>query len=186
MHAIVCLGNPGAQYADTRHNVGFRVADQLAAQHGIDLRRRRLRSVFGRGTIAGRDVLVVKPQTFMNDSGDAARRVVQFFKIAQSDFLVVYDDIALDLGAIRLRPGGSDAGHKGMRSIAAHLGTLDIVRLRLGIGAPPEGMTARDWVLSDFKAAEREQVEDMVARAAEAVEVFLGEGLEAAMNRFNQ
>lgn len=186
MHAIVCLGNPGAEYENTRHNVGFRVADQLAAGHGIDLRRRRLRSVFGRGVIAGRDVLVVKPQTFMNDSGDAARRVVQFFRIAQPDFLVVYDDIALDLGVIRMRRGGSDAGHKGMRSIAANLGTLEIARLRLGIGGPPEGMTARDWVLSDFKPGERERAEDMVARAAEAVEVFLGEGLEAAMNRFNQ
>ena len=185
MHAIVCLGNPGPEYAHSRHNVGFLVADYLAARHGIELRRRRLRSLFGRGVIADRDVLLIKPQTFMNDSGDAARRIVHFFKIAQEDFIVVYDDIALDMGVLRLRRGGSDAGHKGIRSIAAHLGTTDIARVRIGIGQPPEGVGARDWVLSDFKSGEREDLEEMTARAAEAVECWVAEGIEAAMNEFN-
>lgn len=185
MHAIVCLGNPGFEYARTRHNVGFMVADYLALRHKISLGRSRMRALYGRGTIAGKDVLLVKPQTFMNDSGDAAQRIVHFFKIPRSNFLAVYDDIALELGALRLRPGGSDAGHKGMRSLATHLGTQDIARLRLGVGAPPSGVDARNWVLSDFRPAEREKVEDMIARAAEAVEGWLQEGLEAAMNRFN-
>ncbi len=185
MHAIVCLGNPGPEYSRTRHNVGFLVADYLAQRHGIDLARRRLRAVFGRGTIQGHDVLVVKPQTFMNDSGDAARRIVQFFQVEQADFVTVYDDIALELGVLRLRRGGSDGGHKGVRSLAAHLGTNELARVRLGIGAPPEGIGARDWVLSAFKPAERDKVEDMVARAAEAVECWLTEGIETAMGRYN-
>lgn len=185
MHAIFCLGNPGPEYARTRHNIGFRVADYLAQRHGIPLQRNRFRSVFGRGLIAGTDALIVKPQTFMNDSGDAVRRIVHFYKLQQPDVLVVYDDIALELGVLRVRRGGSDAGHKGMRSVAAHLGTQEIARLRLGIGAPPPGMDARDWVLSEFKPAEQERVEDLVHRAAEAVEVWLSRGLEAAMNAYN-
>ena len=185
MRAIICLGNPGPEYHATRHNVGFLVADYLAARHDVDLRRRRLRSIFGRGKIAGQDVLLVKPQTFMNDSGDAARRMVQFFKIDQPDVLVVYDDMALDVGVLRVRRGGSDAGHKGMRSVAAHLGTRDIARLRLGVGGPPEGISGRDWVLSAFKPSEREPALDMDARAARAVAMWTAEGLDAVMNEFN-
>jgi len=185
MHAIICLGNPGHEYADTRHNVGFRVADYLATRHRIDLRRHRLRATFGRGQIADHDALLVKPQTFMNDSGDAARRIIQFFKIQQPDVIAVYDDIALELGVLRARRGGSDGGHKGMRSVAQYLGTPDVARLRLGIGAPPPGGEARDYVLSSFKPGEFEKVDDMIARAAEAVEYWLQHGIEAAMNRFN-
>ena len=185
MRVICCLGNPGAEYARTRHNVGWLVADVLAARHGIELSRRRMRALFGRGTIQGQDVLLVKPQTFMNDSGDAARRIVQFYKIAREDFIAVYDDSALELGVIRLRPGGSDAGHKGMRSLATHLQTQQIARLRLGVGMPPPGMDARSWVLSEFKPSERERVQEMVERAADALECWLAEGLETAMSRFN-
>jgi len=185
MYAICCLGNPGPQYANTRHNVGFLVADYLAARHRIELRRNRFRATYGRGQIGGREVVILKPQTFMNDSGDAAWRVVQFYKIQQTDFIAVYDEMALDIGVIRLRRGGSDAGHRGMRSIADLLHTTDIARVRLGIGAAPAGWNARDWVLSPFKPVEREKVEDMVARAAEAVEWWLAEGIEAAMGKFN-
>ena len=185
MRAIFCLGNPGREYADTRHNVGFLVADALAARHGIDMRRNRLRAQFGRGIIADEDALLVKPQTFMNDSGDAVHRIAHFFKLRQPDVLVVYDDHALDLGQIRARPGGSDAGHRGMRSVAARMGTHDIARLRLGIGPLPPGRESRDFVLGNFRPAERETVEDMVSRAAEAVEYWARDGIEATMNRFN-
>ncbi len=185
MHAICCLGNPGPQYAQTRHNVGFLVADLLAARHRIDLRRNRFRAVFGRGKIDARDVIVFKPQTFMNDSGDAAWRIAQFFKIPRENFIVVYDDMALELGTIRLRPGGSDAGHRGLRSVAETLHTSDIARLRLGISSPPAGVDARAWVLSPFRPVERERVQDMVARGAEALEWWLAEGIESAMNEFN-
>jgi peptidyl-tRNA hydrolase, PTH1 family len=185
MHAIVCLGNPGAEYAKTRHSVGFMVADQLAAANRIELGRSRMRAVFGRGQIAGQDCLVIKPQTFMNDSGDAARRVVHFYRIPQEQFVVVYDDMALELGVLRVRRDGSDAGHKGLRSIIAHMGTSEIARVRLGVGAAPAGMDARDWVLSDFKPGERDKVQDMVGRAAEAVECWLAHGLDTTMNRYN-
>lgn len=153
----------------------------------MDLRRTRLRAVFGRGRIGDREVLLAKPQTFMNVSGDAARRLVQFYKITQSDFLVAYDDFALDLGVVRLRREGSDAGHNGMRSIIQYLGTPEICRLRLGTGPVPPGMVElAPWVLSPFKPAERETVEDMIARAAEAVEHWLAQGMEAAMNWYNR
>jgi len=185
MRAVVCLGNPGPEYERTRHNVGFLVAGQLSARHDIALSRRRMRSVFGRGKIAGEDVLIVKPQTFMNDSGDAARRVVQFFRVEQPDFICVYDDIALELGDLRVRRSGSDAGHKGLRSIIVHFGTDEIQRVRIGVGGPPEHFSARDWVLSDFKPAERDAVEDMVFRAADAVETWIKDGIDRAMNAFN-
>jgi len=185
MRAIICLGNPGPEYERTRHNVGFLVADYLSARHGIALTRRRLRSVFGRGRIDDTDVLVVKPQTFMNDSGDAVRRIVQFFKIQQQDLIVAYDDIALELGVLRARPGGSDAGHKGIRSVAQQLGTTDIQRLRLGVGQPPAQTDARAWVLSDFRAAERETVQEMVSVAAEALACWVADGMGATMNRYN-
>ena len=185
MRAVLCLGNPGPEYAHTRHNAGYLVAEYLAAKRDIQLRRRRLRSLFGRGKIGEHDTLIVQPQTFMNDSGDAARRVVQFFKIQQPDLIVVYDDIALDLGVIRLRRDGSDGGHKGIRSIAQHLGTTEIARLRMGVGQSPERMSSRDWVLSDFRASERSAVEEMVATSAAAVECWLDEGIDAAMNKFN-
>ncbi len=161
------------------------MADLLGQRHGVSLTRRRLRSIFGRGDVAGLDTLIVKPQTFMNDSGDAARRLVQFFKIEQANFLVIYDDMALDLGVLRVRRGGSDAGHKGIRSVARLMGTTEIQRLRLGVGQPPAGVSPRDWVLSEFKATERAKVEDMVQRAADAAECWLTDGMDAAMNRFN-
>ncbi|NSW57432.1 MAG: aminoacyl-tRNA hydrolase [Armatimonadetes bacterium] len=185
MKLIACLGNPGPSYQNTRHNAGFLVADALGARHGIDLGRRRLRAIYGRGSIKGTDTIIAKPQTYMNDSGDSVRRIAQFFKIEHADLIVVYDDIALDLGIIRLRRGGSDAGHKGIRSIVSHLGTSEIQRVRLGIGLPPAGISARDWVLSDFRPTERKTVEDMVERACEALECWVSEGIERAMNIYN-
>jgi PTH1 family peptidyl-tRNA hydrolase len=157
----------------------------LSARHGIPLGRNRLRAIFGRGKIAGHEALLIKPQTFMNESGDAARRVCAFFNVTVEDTIVVYDEMALEPGMVRVRPGGSDAGHKGMRSIAAHLGTREIARVRLGVGGPPPGADARDWVLSEFKPWEREKVEDMIFRAAEAVGSLLTDGMERTMNRFN-
>lgn len=186
MRAVICLGNPGSEYERTRHNVGWLVADMLARRHNIDISRRRMRALYGRGRIAGEDVLIVKPQTFMNDSGDAARRVAQFYKITQNDLIAVYDEMALELGVVRVRRGGSDAGHKGIRSLIAHLGTQEIQRVRLGIGAPPPGADPRNWVLSDIKPGERQIVEEMVVRAAEAVECWIAEGIERAMNQYSR
>jgi len=177
MHCIIGLGNPGPDYAKTRHNVGFRVIDMLAERHSIRLRRRRLRSEVGQGEIADQDVLLVKPQTFMNNSGQAAVKVCKHFGLKPQDLLIVYDDLDLSLGALRLRRGGSAGTHKGMRSVVEHLDTEEIPRLRLG--------DAVEFVLAPFQAGEVAVVEEMLARAAEAVEYSLAEGLEMAMNKFN-
>jgi len=196
MHCIIGLGNPGPEYAETRHNVGFRVIDLLAARHGIRLRRRRslaaiafgggrLRSEVGPGEIASQRVLLVEPQTFMNNSGEAAAQVVSYFDLQPQDLLIIYDDLDLELGTLRLRRGGSAGTHKGMRSVVAHLDTDEIPRLRLGIGPLPAEADAVEFVLSAFRGAEIATIEEMLTRAAEAVEYFLTEGIEAAMNKFN-
>ena len=185
MHCLIGLGNPGPEYAETRHNVGFRVIDLLAERHSIRLRRRRLRSEVGEGKIASQRVLLVEPQTFMNNSGEAAAQVVSYFDLQPQDLLIIYDDLDLELGTLRLRRGGSAGTHKGMRSIVEHLDTEKIPRLRLGIGPLPAQADAVEFVLSAFGGAEIATIEEMLTRAAEAVEYFLTEGIEAAMNKFN-
>jgi peptidyl-tRNA hydrolase, PTH1 family len=187
MKLIIGLGNPGAQYAGSRHNIGFRVIDLLSQRHGIALGRKRLRAIHGKGEIDGEPVLLVQPQTFMNDSGDAVRRLAGFYQVSSAqDILLIYDDLSLDLGVLRLRRGGSDGGHRGVRSVLAHLGTPEVPRVRIGIGSPPPGVDAVDYVLSAFKASETKQVAEIVTTAAEATEFYLAEGIEAAMNRFNK
>lgn len=185
MFCLVGLGNPGSEYAETRHNVGFRVIDLLAERHQVAVTRHRHRALFGRGTVAGEDCLLVKPQTFMNDSGDAVLRLALYYHVAPADVILIYDDMALDVGTIRVRRGGSDAGHKGVRSVVHYLRTEDIPRVRLGIGKPGGHGAAINYVLSKFAKSEAEKVEDMVFRASQAVEVCIKEGLEVAMNRFN-
>ena len=185
MQCIVGLGNPEPDYAGTRHNVGFRVIDLLAQRHSIRLRRRRLRAEVGQGLIAGQQILLVKPQTFMNNSGEAAARVSNYFDLQPEDLLIVYDDLDLVLGRLRLRPGGSPGTHKGMRSVVEHLHTQEIPRLRLGIGPLPARVDARDFVLSRFKPAEIPGADEMVSAAVQAVAYCLAEDLQAAMNRFN-
>jgi PTH1 family peptidyl-tRNA hydrolase len=185
MHCLVGLGNPGAEYAATRHNVGWQVADELARHHGLEISRRRLRSHFGRGSIAGQDCLLVKPQTFMNDSGDAVARVLMYFRLPATSVLLMYDDINLDLGVMRFRRGGSDGGHKGVRSVIHHLHTQDLARLRLGIGRPPAGANVMHYVLTPFARSEDDRRREMVEQAAEAVERYLREGMSAAMNAYN-
>ena len=185
MFCLVGLGNPGSEYAETRHNVGFRAIDLLATKHNVPVTRHRHRALFGRGTVAGEDCLLVKPQTFMNDSGDAVLRLLLYYHIAPAEVILVHDELALDLGVIRLRRGGSDAGHKGVRSVIHYLKTPEIARVRLGIGRTPEGGNAINYVLSKFAKSEGEKVEEMVFRAAQAVETCLKEGLEVAMNRYN-
>lgn len=185
MFCLVGLGNPGSEYAETRHNVGFRAIDLLAERHQVTVTRHRHRALFGRGQVAGEDCLLVKPQTFMNDSGDAVLRLLLYYHVSPADVIVIYDDMALDLGAIRLRRNGSDAGHKGLRSIIHYLRTDEVARVRLGIGKPPEHSNAVNYVLSKFAKSDAEKVEEMIFRAAQAVEVCLKEGLEVAMNRYN-
>lgn len=185
MFGIIGLGNPGAEYEDTRHNIGFDVVAALARAHGVCLRRPRAAALAGIGSIDGVPVVLAMPLTMMNASGAAVLRLCHLYALRPEDLIVVVDDINLELGKLRLRRGGSEGGHRGLRSITEALGTQDYPRLRIGVGAPPNGMDARTWVLSPFARAERETAEEAVARACKCVEMAVTEGLESAMNAFN-
>lgn len=182
---VAGLGNPGERYAGSRHNLGFRVVETLAGRRGIRLTERECSSVVGRG----RDrLLLVMPQTYMNRSGYALRCLVERHGFEPEELLVVYDDVALPVGRLRLRPGGSPGGHRGLESVVENLRTDRVPRLRLGCGGedgPPAADDLVDYVLSPFPPDEHEAVEEMVERATDACEAWLAEGLDAAMNRFN-
>lgn len=184
MKLIVGLGNPGATYAGTRHNVGFDLIDRLASAHGIAMATRRANARVGRGRIGERDVLLVKPLTFMNLSGVAVAALAAQDGVAPADILVVTDDIHLPVGRLRLRPRGSSGGQNGVRSVIEKLGTDAFPRLRIGVGAPPPGLQI-DWVLSRFSRPDRAVIDAALIDAMGAAEVWLTEGIEAAMNRFN-
>ena len=181
MPVVVGLGNPGLPYADTRHNIGFRVAEGLRGRRGSwvsegDAETSRIR-------IAGREVFLVKPQGFMNRSGEAVRVLQERAGFAPEEILVVLDDFLLDFGRLRLRRGGSDGGHNGLASVLESLQTDQVARLRLGVGPVPPGETDIDFVLTAFEPGEK--VAELVARGCSAARCWLTEGIEAAMNRFN-
>lgn len=182
---IVGLGNPGPEYAYNRHNVGFRVVDTFAQAHQMAFRRILHQALIAEGRLAGQRVILAKPQTFMNLSGRSVRPLVSYYRVPLNRLLVVYDDMDLPLGALRLRPRGSPGGHNGMKSIVQALGTIEFPRLRIGIGRPPGHMSPVDYVLQNFRPDEEEILEGVLHRAAQAVCTFIEEGLEAAMNRFN-
>ncbi len=181
---IVGLGNPGARYANSRHNIGFLIADRFARAHELDFVRKRFNAQIAEGSIAGQRILLAKPQTFMNSSGDAVGKLFAFYKIAPHDLLVIYDDLDLPLGKMRLRSRGSSGGHHGMESIIARVGTSDFPRLRVGIGRPNPDADI-DHVLGSFDADERAVMDDTVARAVDAIDVWLEQGITMAMNKFN-
>lgn len=185
-YLIVGLGNPGSRYAANRHNVGFRCLDRLAGAHDLAIDKRQKRARVALGTIHGRRVILAQPQTFMNESGRAVAPLARFYQVEMERLLVVYDDLDLPLGTVRLRPEGGTGGHKGMRSIAEHLGSQSFSRLRLGIGRPPGRMDPAAYVLQDFSVEDQPLVEDMLERAVTAVETWLREGIEAAMSRHNR
>jgi PTH1 family peptidyl-tRNA hydrolase len=184
---IVGLGNPGDEYAVHRHNVGFWVVDALAQAHGLAFSRDRgARARVARGEIDGRPVILAKPQTFMNLSGQSVGRLRRKHEIPSERLLVVYDDLDLPLGRLRLRPEGGSGGHKGMRSIIDSLGTQAFPRLRIGIDRPPGRMDPADYVLRPFDAGQKTLLPAVVERAVAAVECWLVEGIVAAMDEFNQ
>jgi PTH1 family peptidyl-tRNA hydrolase len=185
MKIVVGLGNPGAKYQGTRHNVGFDVVDYLAAGKGVGRPQTRFQSEVAEWLEAGEKVLLVKPQTFMNLSGRAVRQLLDFYQLPPAELLVVCDDVNLPLGRLRVRARGTHGGHNGLRDIQAHLGTTEYARLRIGVGAADEGADLADHVLSRFRPTERAAVEDAVARAAQAVVCWVAHGVEATMNRFN-
>lgn len=185
MKLLVGLGNPGHVYQGTRHNVGFEVLDVLAARAGSPTRRPRFQADTAQATIRGAPVLLLWPLTWMNLSGSSVLAARDFYKIADSDMLVMCDDFNLPLDSIRLRPAGSAGGQNGLADILTRLGTTAIPRLRLGIGPVPKGWKSADFVLGRFAAEERDRVAVAVQRAADAAEAWVGLGVQAAMNTFN-
>lgn len=202
---IVGLGNPGAKYKDTRHNIGFMAMDFLAEAHSIKLNKKDFDSLWGKGSVNDNEVILLKPQTYMNLSGGAVQGISGYFHIEPKDILVIYDDIDLEFGSVRVRPNGGSGGHRGMQSIIECLGTNDFPRIRLGIGRPEKQGQAclrrrrgrqgargkgqedvADYVLSNFTAAEKAILRQTLDDAKEAVDAILKDGIEKAMNRFNK
>ena len=181
---LVGLGNPGKEHRHNRHNVGFMAIDALAAKHGLTLGRVQNKAIVGDGRVAGRSVIMIKPQTFMNRSGDAVGPLARYYRVAPEHILVIYDDIDLPPGTVRLREKGGSGGHNGMKSIIQHLGQ-DFPRLRLGVGRPSGRMPPAAYVLQDFGRDEQEVLEAMMGQAVQAVETYLVDGIELAMSRHN-
>jgi PTH1 family peptidyl-tRNA hydrolase len=184
--ALCGLGNPGNEYANTRHNVGFQVVDRLAQAFGIALQQRKFRAGWGTGTVEGRKIFIVKPLTFMNRSGEVVVEVLKYFGIAANQMLVIHDDLDLPVGRIRLVLKGGAGGHRGVSSIIQHLGHQDFPRLKLGIGRPAHGETVESYVLRPPYPEETLAFNDMVERGFEAVQTVMSTGLVTAMNRFNR
>ncbi|MEE8465907.1 MAG: aminoacyl-tRNA hydrolase [Dehalococcoidia bacterium] len=185
MLLIVGLGNPGSRYTSTRHNVGFRFIDLLGKRAGIRLNDRRAKAVLGQGRIAGHDVVLAKPRTFMNNSGEGIEYLIARFGGLPSGLLVVYDEMALPVGRIRLRQSGSHAGHNGIRSVISAVHTEQFPRLRIGVGQPPQGSDSIPHVLGKFSKEEEPLIANAIHDAAAAVQCMLEENIDIAMNRYN-
>ncbi|HPH97219.1 MAG TPA: aminoacyl-tRNA hydrolase [Anaerolineaceae bacterium] len=182
---IAGLGNPGREYRETRHNIGFMLVDELSQAWGFRLSRVQNKAIVTTGQFQGRRIILAKPQTYMNLSGQAISSLTKFYKVPVEHLIVAHDDLDLPLGTIRLRPGGGSAGQKGVSSTIEQLGTQSFPRLRLGIGRPPGRMDAADYVLENFLKPEKEILAQVLEHARKAVEVFILSGLNQAMNEFN-
>ena len=183
---LVCLGNPGKEYANTRHNIGFLAADALEKRTGVKFNKLKYRALTGEVELGGQRVLVVKPQTYMNLSGEAVKLAGGFYKIPPERILVLYDDVSLPLGKLRIRGSGSAGGHNGIKNIIAHLGTDAFPRIKVGVGAP-EGADRDlvDWVIGNFTQSQRKVVDEAIDKALDAAECVIAHGVSEAQNRFN-
>lgn len=187
MIIIAGLGNPGKEYETTRHNAGFMTIDMLAKKYNIDVIEKKHKALIGKGVIEGTKVILVKPQTYMNNSGESLREVVDYYKAdAESDLVVIYDDITLDVGGLRVRKKGSAGGHNGIKSIIAHLGTESFKRIRVGIGEKPSKMDLADWVLGHFPKADLKNLEEAMEDAVDALKLILNDEIDEAMNKYNR
>jgi peptidyl-tRNA hydrolase, PTH1 family len=180
------LGNPGSTYQWTRHNIGFQVIDRLAEESHISVGHKKFKAQYGKGFVHSREVLLVKPLTFMNLSGLAVKRILTYYKAGPEDLMVIHDDLDLPFGALRIKRWGGDGGHQGIRSIIDSIGGNTFLRLKVGIGRPPRGMDPADYVLRFFDELERHQLEEVLVRAADCLVVMISEGVETAMNRFQK
>lgn len=187
MFIIVGLGNPGPEYEGTRHNAGFAVLDRLAEKYNIGIDTRKHQALIGKGIISGEKVILAKPQTYMNLSGESVGSLVDYYKVDETqEVLVIYDDISLDVGQIRVRAKGSAGGHNGIKNIIAHLGGQKFARIKVGVGEKPAKWDLADYVLGHFPAEEKEQMEKGYELACEAAAEILSGNIEAAMNEFNR
>jgi PTH1 family peptidyl-tRNA hydrolase len=184
-YLIVGLGNPGRDYQHNRHNLGFMLLDRMAERLGVTFSRLQFKALIGKGNYAGQRIILAKPQTFMNLSGQALQGLLHFYKLPLAQLLVAHDDLDLPFGTIRIRAEGGAGGQKGMLSLIERLGTQEFPRLRLGIDRPPGRMDPADYVLQDFSPSEQDKLAELLDRAEEAALTFVAEGLNAAMNKFN-
>ncbi len=187
MYVIAGLGNPGAKYENTRHNIGFMVIDAIAEKNHISVKEKKHKALIGKGMLGGGKVLLVKPQTFMNLSGESVREIIDYYKIEEkTELIVISDDVSLAPGALRIRKKGSAGGHNGLKNIIQHLGHDEFQRVRLGVGEKPSGFDLADYVLGHFDENDKVLIAESVELAAEAVEVMIAEGADRAMNQFNK
>ena len=186
MKLFVGLGNPGKQYEHTRHNIGFEVIDECSRLFNIPLDQAKHKGLYGMGFYRGEKILLLKPLTYMNLSGESIRAVVDYYQIDIEDVVIIYDDLDLPVGKVRLRQKGSAGGHNGIKSTIAHLGTQEFNRIRIGINRPPKGMKVPDYVLGRFTKEEQESVMDAVKRSAAACEMWLDQPFIQVMNEYNQ
>ncbi len=187
MFIIVGLGNPGKDYANTRHNIGFDVIDALADAAGISVIEKKHKALIGKGVLDGQKIVLVKPQTFMNLSGESVRSVIDYYKVDEAqELIVISDDISLDVGNIRIRKKGSAGGHNGLKNIIAHLGHDTFMRVKMGVGEKPKGYDLADYVLGHFNAEERKAMNEAAKSAIEAIRMMMSGDVDKAMNEFNK
>ena len=185
MKIVAGLGNPGPEYSKTRHNIGFMAAERFAAEHGIALKKRGHQAHYGIGTGAGTELAVLLPQTFMNRSGASVASACKALNVGLPDLIVLHDDIDLPFGVLRIKVGGGHGGHNGLRHICSVLGSGDFVRIRIGVGRPPEGGDVSQYVLRPFSGVEREKLDSVLANTVMALDTLLQKGVQEAMNAFN-
>lgn len=186
MYIIIGLGNPTREYQATRHNIGFDVITRIADDNNIALDIKKHKAICGRGYIEGEKVVLAQPQTYMNLSGESVRELVDFYKAAADKVIIIYDDISLDAGQLRLREKGSAGGHNGIKSIISHLGTQEFLRIKVGVGDKPAGWDLADYVLSRFHDEEQPVIREAIKKSSEAVKTIIKNGMESAMNIYNR
>ena len=187
MYIIVGLGNPGRDYTNTRHNIGFDVIDALADVAGISVIEKKHKALIGKGVMDGQKVILVKPQTYMNLSGESVRDIIDYYKVdEEQELIVVSDDTSLDVGSIRIRKKGSAGGHNGLKNIIAHLGHDTFMRIKMGVGEKPKGYDLADYVLGHFSSTERKLMDEAAKTAVEAIRMMMAGDVDKAMNQFNR
>lgn len=186
MKMIIGLGNPGKEYENTRHNVGFKAIDEIAWKFNIDVNEKKFLALCGSGIIAGQKVWLIKPQTYMNLSGESVRKAIDFFKLSYEDIIIIYDDISLLPGQLRIRKKGSAGGHNGIKSIISHVGSDEFLRIKIGVGDKPKGRDLADYVLGKISGNEIDIMQEAYRDTAEAVELILKDDIDVAMNKFNK